>query len=255
MAKVRDNLKNFVLDTTRTDKGMQSEYLYGTLNEYDPATHLSTVEILGTEIVGVPKLAHVTLGGWWEPVASGHAVSVATVDIDIPREYIALRIHQGSQLSDLTQTWLRFNNDSGLDHRRGFVQFNAAGSVIETDYNNGSVWYTNRQSNTVSSTEILIVQGLDSSGDIYWQFQSYGKRNTGGATSHSVFLGFGRLNDSNVPLESVRLGVSGTDTYDTVNWTVEGQVPYAPEGRQVLCVRSSLVPLTIIGVLDGATTD
>lgn len=232
--------------------GSSSPYVYATLVDYDPNTTLSTVEILGEQVSGIPKLREVSLEGGWETLTQGESDG-PTADVTVPNSgagIIGYRLFlAGRQTGSTGSLFMQVNEDTSSIYRRGLLVLknDDDGSIVVSQQSNSSAtsWRVGWWTGIVSHT--LIELNLASDPE-QWHMQANGV----GQEIYRAF-GYGRINTEDYgDISSIRVG-SIPDTLNQLSWRLEGIRATAPAGIQLLCVRSNPVPLTIVGVLSGST--
>lgn len=264
MARLKNELKDFVLHTSREDAGMQSPFLYATLIEYDPETKLSRIEVLGSEIQGVPSLKGVLDPGW-EFISEGNS-DAGSVNVPIPggsERYSRLQVTMEVVMdSNSDRPGIRVNNDTTSSmHKWGFFNLNSATPPTFASptgaFGDSTTWHLGVGSQVRSHfiTDIVHLNPDADTGGTTLEspkFFSRGARIGGSNTTQQHSFAQGRLNEQR-EIESLQL-LAGSGGLDLVEWHITG-FRRSYQGVQLLCVRSKPVPLTIIGLLSGSTIE
>lgn len=232
--------------------GGSSNYVYATLVDYDPFTALSTVELLGEEISGVPKLQHVAFGGYWEPISAGFIGTSGEGHVidDIP-DYDAYDLDIYGRADSAQNINYRINgSDTGYRSTNVFIT-----TSLSRAYNDTAM-YCGRWSTNSTLSRIRISKTLNNTPNYFWSsFATSAISNAGDGTNATV-ISSGLWGTASTPITDLTFyaGGVGGNVFTDFGWRLWGQRPFSiAAGTQVLCIRDNLVPLTIIGVLQGAT--
>lgn len=247
------NIASVVDSRPATSRG--PSLIYGTITEYDAATKLSTVEILDEEVSNVPKLQHVDFGGGREAISSGLFASGGEdlVVSDIPSAYEGYDLEIWGRCDDEQNVAIHLNAVN-TNYTTGFADIKGTATVT-ADQASGGLYCA--RWNTTSGYSIINIRKITNNlGQYFWQCFAHSGVNSSTESVHSIYLTSGIYLSANQPITSMRfrVGASGGSDFIDFGYRLWGLKPFKdPVGQNVLCIRDALVPLTIIGVLDGET--
>lgn len=244
--KLSDALKKSSKQESRKDRGMQSEYLQAEYLGPGSEPHLSEIQIFDEVHTDIPKLREV---GGVETFFVDSVSDVEEYTISSPnfQDYENIHIRIEGELSEEQDVVFRVNGVTSSSYR-WFQWWD--GNTSGTDSNTSTSFHTAHWAASVrNSLEFTIFRPYANS----FAYQGMGYDSEAAAEVITNFAGDpAPAGDFGTGVNSLTFLAATGVTITFYQITISGDRPLQP-GDQLLCLRTKLIPLTIVGVLDGRT--